>query len=422
MLTLKNRERLLFLALFVLSLAIRLAFNAYYVGFDTPPGKSVLLASDETKYHSLALSLLEGHGFNRTAYMPPGVPFFMACVYRICGVSFAAVRIVQCILSSFMVLMIAGIASTVFGRKAGVASGCIASVYPFFVFWTGAMITETLFLFLCIASVFCLMHYLQKERMLWNCASGILLGLATLTRPVTLSIPFFVVCTYVIWFRNLKKTVVGSVVFCALFLAVLLPWTVRNYCIFDRVVPVASISGVSMLAGVNSLVIEDPSRVGDIIYHALPEIQELRKKGYDEARFDNEAGKIARNYYRDLLCNNLPVLFRLEWEKCKRFWRIVPENRGRLAQVVSVGSYGLLLPFFIIGMCASLRNKKSYILLFSILNTFLIGLVYYANIRYRVLMEPFYVMYAAYGLVVSFSLSRCGNLKLHDEDVAGDRQ
>jgi hypothetical protein len=390
--------------LFLASLIIRVAFNVYYVGLQAAPGTSVLRASDEGKYHDRAVALARGEGFGGSAHTPPGLPIMLGGIYKMFGENIAFARLAQTLLSSLMVIFLFFIARFVFGERTGFVAASIASIYPFFVFWTGAVITETLFVFLCAAGVLSVLCYLRKGKVAWNVLGGLILGYAALTRPVGLTMPVFVFFSYGLFFRDIKKAVTGILIFSALFAMVILPWTLRNYVVFKKIVPVATGSGVNLLNGMNSVVLNDPRQVGEILYKGLPEYLNLEQG--DEVTQDRQAGAIARAYYRVALEENPRVFLRIEWEKFKDFWAIFPKYRGTGAKIISLMSFGLLLPFFIVGLCASMNNKITYLLFFFIFNIFFIGMVYYANIRYRFPIEPFYIVYAAYGMVKAEGLVR----------------
>ena len=84
-----------------------------------------------------------------------------------------------------------------------------------------------------------------------------------------------------------------------------------------------------------------------------------------------------------------------------RFWNIVPNapefEKKFLYRIISVFSFGIMMPFFMMGFFTSFKNKKaqffqSLIILFTVFHMF-----YLASIRYRLPIEPFYIIFAVYG-------------------------
>ncbi|HOL22878.1 MAG TPA: hypothetical protein PLQ41_08530, partial [bacterium] len=86
--------------------------------------------------------------------------------------------------------------------------------------------------------------------------------------------------------------------------------------------------------------------------------------------------------------------------KFKRFWNVIPnasEFTKPIYRIVSVFSFGIMLPFFILGFFITLKNKKmwfihSLIILFTVFH-----IIFLSSIRYRVPIEPFYIIIAVYG-------------------------
>jgi hypothetical protein len=81
---------------------------------------------------------------------------------------------------------------------------------------------------------------------------GVLAGLAALTRSIFLAfLPFLVVWAIIVWGARARRAhaVAAAAVLTAL--AVISPWTVRNYLVFDTFVPVQSNGGMVFWAGNN---------------------------------------------------------------------------------------------------------------------------------------------------------------------------
>lgn len=384
--------------LFVVSFLVRLFFNIFVIGLSSDPWEARFEAPDSVKYHTLAMSVTEGKGLQGSAHAAPGYPVFLAILYACGGVNFALVRVAQCVLGSVMVVFVALLAGLIFHRPLhAVAAGVIAAFYPFFIFWTAMFLTETLFIVLSVSSVYYIMKYLEAGGRGYCVLGAILLGLAALTRPIVLTMPFFIGIVIYAYRRSLVKTLIELFVFCCIVAAVLAPWTMRNYRVFHAFIPVASQSGINLLAGMNSRVLEDVTAMGRYTYHELDEFKE-QLQGMDEAERDKAATAIVVNYYKQVLHERPLFLVRLLWEKFIQFWDVVPD-RALKYKILSVCSYGMLLPFFLIGL---LRSGKHFpvvlLVLFSILNPLLIGMIYFTNIRYRFPIEPFYVVIATGGI------------------------
>jgi len=396
---LTNNKHIFFIAfLLTLSFIMRLCFNLIFVGIESLPGRSSIDAPDENKYHNMAISIINGQGFRGKAYNPPGYPLFLSLIYNIFGLNTFAVRIVQSLLSSIMVIFIFYIAQIAYDKNTAILAGLISMIYPFFVYWTGALLTETLFIFLYVISIFFIYRFLLTKSQLWNIVGSFSLGLTTLVRPVVLSLPLFILIFYLLNNKSLKSCLLNIFIFCLIYFSVLAPWTIRNYLIFDRFIPVTTSSGINLLAGMNKQVLNDINMSGKLTRGALDEYNEYLVN-LDENQRDIEATKLAIGYYKKLFKENPLFIIKVMWKKWKAFWNIFPSNRGQLAKVMSLLSYGLLLPFFILGCILSIFRKNTLLIIFVILNSVIICLVYYANIRYRFPMEPFFIIVASFGIL-----------------------
>ena len=172
--------------------------------------------------------------------------------------------------------------------------------------------------------------------------------------------------------------------------------------IFNRIIPVSTSSGINLLAGMNKKILANINMVGRLTRSGLDEYNDYLIN-LNENNRDKEATKIALSYYKHLVRENPQFILKVIWIKWKAFWNIIPRNRGMVAQVASVLSFGILLPFFVLGIIISIRNKKTYLLFFSIANTLIICMIYYANIRYRFPIEPFFIIIASSGILFTYN-------------------
>ncbi len=215
------------------------------------------LKKDAADYDRLALSIMEGKGYrdtsgNLTARRPPLYPVFLACAYKVFGHDHPSARMVQALLGTITVLLIARLSGLLFGNAAACWAAVLAAIYPpayTYSFGCQALISETLFAFLLVVFFLSLFGYMRAPR--WPSAvfSGIALGLAILTRPIPLFLPivlpFFLLFTGHAWRLVLRY----QILLCLTVFFVLLPWTVRNYRVFDAIVPVSTHGGMDFYLG-----------------------------------------------------------------------------------------------------------------------------------------------------------------------------
>ena len=231
----KNEGRILFIIL-ALALILRLALVIL-------PANGVPF-SDMQDYHEKACALLATGSYG-AALRPPLYPFFLAAVYRIAGMDYIFVRLVQALMGVGVCLFTYAIARRLYGPRAGVAAGLVIACYPSLVIYACLLMSENLFMFLFTVSLL-LVVGTERRRGLSCFAAGILLGLACLTRSVLVGfIPLSA-----LWLAIRRERIAAL---CCLLgaLCAIAPWTVRNWRYYHRIVPIDSYGGYNFLIGNN---------------------------------------------------------------------------------------------------------------------------------------------------------------------------
>lgn len=145
--------------------------------------------SDSRALDVLALNLLEGIGFrDRVAYWlyeAFRMPFFsvvLAAIYAVFGYDYLPAKIILCSLSVVTCLGVAGIGRLLFNRSVGFMAGCFCSLYYPLIFYSHALMTETLSIFLFVLGVYMFLRSLHERSWGFVVGSGIAIGLAGMTR------------------------------------------------------------------------------------------------------------------------------------------------------------------------------------------------------------------------------------------------
>ena len=202
---------------------------------------------DTVHYDTAAQSILKGEGFGKSLYfydkfdhycLEPAYPIFLSIIYFIFGHSFAAVKLVQILLSVAHIYLIFLIARKIFNDRVALIVLCFSAVYPFFVFIANIVYSTQLFSFFLTLVIYCLVLFHRNQKPGWLPASAIFLGLDILTIPVVLpGVPLFIVWLYVATKgRSVKKVLYAGLYGCVVILT-LLPWTIRNYVAFRQLSP-----------------------------------------------------------------------------------------------------------------------------------------------------------------------------------------
>ncbi|MCI0440733.1 MAG: glycosyltransferase family 39 protein, partial [Chloroflexi bacterium] len=176
----------------LLALSVRLASWLAYerLTSDLHDQGQALWIWDERDYNTLALNLVRHGEFSfkpgePTSLRPPLYPALVAGVYAVCGEeNYAAVRLLQLALSLMTVLLVYRLGCMTYGPSAGTWAALFMALYPSFLAYDNFLLTETLFTFLLM--LFCVLLATSVQRRSWGAplASGVVLGLAALTRSV----------------------------------------------------------------------------------------------------------------------------------------------------------------------------------------------------------------------------------------------
>ncbi|MGC8976138.1 MAG: ArnT family glycosyltransferase [Candidatus Ratteibacteria bacterium] len=343
---------------------------------------------DEFEYFKMAQNFISGKGLivgeNLKSFRPPLYPFIISIFYYL-NFDLLGIRIFQVLLSTFSIYIIYLIGKETFNEKVALVSSFICVFYPYFIFYNGFLLTETVFIFLTLLSILYLINCVEKNGKM-SFKTGIFIGLAGLTRPTfQLYLPIGIL--HIFFLREklnikLKKILFISFGFCL----TLSPWIIRNYIIFHKFIPGTTMGGWVFWEGNN------PYSDGGPCSYFPKKILEIEEIERDRLLYKMTLNVIKKNPERFIwLLKN----------KFKRFWNIVPNapefETKILYRIISVFSFGIMMPFFIIGFLVSLKNRKSnffhsLIILFTIFH-----MIFLASIRYRVFLEPFYIIFSVYG-------------------------
>jgi 4-amino-4-deoxy-L-arabinose transferase-like glycosyltransferase len=237
-----SRIILIALIIFLSALIIRLA-----VAVSWHPK----IIDDQMCYLKIATSLANGTGFKQDGiietYRDPLYPAFVAVIYNLtAGDPAQTVTIIQAFFSALTCIFIFLLTQKLWGEKIGIIAGIISIFTPDFILYNCVLLTESLYMLITALLIWCVYRYGDKT-LGWIIAA-FLLGLAALTRPFALIfIPFLLY-----WLYSRKRLKIHKlVIFLLITIAVISPWTVRNYNVTGHIVPITSAGGINLWIGNN---------------------------------------------------------------------------------------------------------------------------------------------------------------------------
>jgi 4-amino-4-deoxy-L-arabinose transferase-like glycosyltransferase len=270
-------------------------------------------------------------------------------------------------------------------QTAALLAGLMTAIYPYFIFYAVAGLTESLFIALLLGAFLC------WYRGAFN-AAAVLIVLSILTRPsIELLAPFLVLYFAAVLPRLRPAIVVRHlVIYAAIYMALMSPWWLHNYRAYGRFVRLDLASGLVFYSGNNAL-----NRTGGGIAGL----------DYDSNIPDRIADPVARD--KAMWAAGLsyvavhPQRFvELAGLKLLRFWRLWPYAQDYASPLYVVVSLVSLLPVLVLSAIYLLawgwrdRIRIAPCLAWGGYLT-LIHMVFISSLRYRLPLEPFRIMFAA---------------------------
>lgn len=387
-------------ALPLVALIARLAYAA-----TLPPDIVITFEADPLTYDQIARNLLAGRGFSGASfYYPPGTdyptafwdalyPLFLAGVYSVFGHSIPAVRDVQAVLGAVAVGLTYLLGRRLGGPVTGIIAAGISAAYPFFIYYSAQLLTETLFMTLILGVFVVALEAARRpasrmRRAVWFAVLGVLTGLAALCRAEAFAFGIALVL-WAAWRSadGWPACAWNAGIALALLLLVMLPWGVRNQLAHGQFILTTTKLGYNLYKYYHPQMTAD-QKVPTVPFPEFGDLTEpereavMRREGI---RFMVEDP--GRTVW--FMLNKLALLFKL-----------TPSNEvNQRYALVSLASYGALLPFMAAGaVLAARRGGLFWPVLAYVAFSVATKAMVFAGIRLRMQIEPFLIIFAALAL------------------------
>lgn len=187
------------------------------------------------------------------AYMPPGYPFFLSGLLRL-GADSRTIQVVQNLLYLLAVLFLATLGARKRGWPAGMVVAILALASPSWFLLPQRALSETLFVILLAIGMSVALAGPAPPGFGLAFAAGLLFGLAALVRETGLPLGAVLGLVVGVWAWRVgmraRGVLLGATVLLGTVL-VIFPWSVRNYSIFGRIVPICTNGPVNFYIGNN---------------------------------------------------------------------------------------------------------------------------------------------------------------------------
>jgi 4-amino-4-deoxy-L-arabinose transferase-like glycosyltransferase len=213
----------------------------------------------------VARSIFEGRGFSApffpatgaTAMVPPLFPYLVAGIFHLFGLYTAkaafAILSINSLLSALTGIPLYFSARYALGEKAAAIAGWGWALYPYAIYFSGARVWDYALTGLLFTTCFCLAQRLHRqEKLVGWVGFGLVYGVAALANPSVLTMfPVFLLLAVLEMRRNDLPWRLRCMVALAALVAVLMPWTARNYRAMHFVGPVRDNFWLECWAGNN---------------------------------------------------------------------------------------------------------------------------------------------------------------------------
>jgi hypothetical protein len=334
----------------------------------------------------------------RLVFYPPLYPYFIAGLHRAFS-GLSAILWVQAGVGALLVPAVARAGRLAFSPRVGLVAAVLAAFYPDLVWFSVHFWSETLFIVLL---------WWALERVLRSdaapstgaaAAGGLLWGLATLTRELTLYLAPFAL----LWLLRgelrrpsprLSPAVRRALAFALGLVLTLLPWTARNAIVFHAFIPVSTMGGSNLWQGNVPLTHLE-------VHAALGEFE-------DPVERDRQARKLA---WEAIRARQPTWIFEKLREQMPEFWKAGSEvldhtvsrapcrplsaAEQKALEVAVVGPYLAVLALSLAGLARTRPTPGAVLLLILLAAWNAAHVAAYATTRFRLPLLPVLFLFAA---------------------------
>jgi hypothetical protein len=287
--------------------------------------------SDNLWYYTRGVTLAAGHGYSvagiATGYWPPGWPGLLGLLFWLFGPSPLVGQLANLVFATVTFFLTLSLGSTLFADKlVGRLAVMVLTVYPNQIGYVPILATEVFYTALLLLAIFIVIHGHRWTRLI---LSGMLFGIAALTKAQTLLIPAIL---FAVWWLFARERggffpFMGrvAVVYAAMML-IILPWTARNYIVFGEFVLISTNGGGTFLSGNN------PSASGDYTEND-PMVRQVANDVKGQVANDRLATSLALKWIRD----NPGAFLILTPRKVWRLW--APDGESEWAYQAGFNNY-----------------------------------------------------------------------------------
>src|SRR6185436_3756977 len=182
----------------------------------------------------------------------PGYAIYIAGIYKLLGMDYFSVQLVQNAMNSIAPLLIFLIAGRVLTWPVGIIAGLITAVWHHFAYYSNVILPDSV----CVLPILAAVYLLEatergRPRSWWvYAAAGAMSGLSVWIRPNTLMLGLLLTLALPLVSIRRRQTLKRSWLIGVTSLLVVAPITLRNYVLYGEFIPVSINTGIVLWEGI----------------------------------------------------------------------------------------------------------------------------------------------------------------------------
>lgn len=199
-------------------------------------------------YHELARALARGEPF-QTTDVPWGYAYYAAFFYATFGERLWVPLLGQVAANSLVPFLLYRLARPFTDQRTAALAALLIGVFSFNTVYASTQASDAICTFLFLCAMLAFSRGCRRGDAGAFALAGLLWGVVPQFRPNLVILPALLIGLYVLWMKVSWRALAQAAIFCALALAVQLPWIVRNYQLTGLILPTSTHGGIQLWYG-----------------------------------------------------------------------------------------------------------------------------------------------------------------------------
>lgn len=393
----------------------------YVIELSFQPGFTVPMVDERWHWEWAQQIVSQSFWGEGTWFRGPLYPYFLAFLAWITSGSILWAKLLQVLLAFGTGAFIFRLAEHLFDQRTAIVAGFMYALYGVLIFYESMFLIPVLFLFFTVWGMYRLVKYRASASLGTWFFTGLLFGLAAITRPnILITLPVLAIWLFFA-LRQVKPLVRRLLPVAMLTIGVLLavlPVTLRNYLVADQFVLVSSQGGVNLYLGnnpvANGLVMLMPEvelNEGISWRQFVPATNKAAERETGKEMTDAEISSFWTNKALDWAADNPGDFIAITLKKCvyllsglensdnANIYHQRNQSWIHWALIWHAGLYfpfGLLLPLFVGGVIMYRHRWRDLLPVYLFILAYIPSIVLFlVTARHRLPLIPFMIILAA---------------------------